>query len=427
MKTRLLTLLFLLSIPYFALAQWTTTDLSLARRDIGAGKAGNLVFFAGGRPSNSVDDFALYRNRVDVYNLSTNSWSELQLDIERQFCFAVGVGNKVYFGGYTQVLTPDQDIVEVYDIDTETWSTLEMPSIDGATSMTAEDGKVFFVNDNIVDIYDTTTGSWSTEFLSENRILAYALSCEGRVYFAGGGSFVDGTSATVDVYEIATGQWTVEQLSTGRNQMTGACFKGKAYFVGGALGFDGWTKNIDIYDPATDTWSLLELNAPKSGMGVAATFSNLYIGGGYDNDEFDSVDEVEIIDAAGNKTTDVLSNTRAGVSSIAAGGRVFFAGGSDGFDFQTTVDIFVEEPSSTNEVSVAPLETMPNPVLDELVINLPQNNTDLSLNFYSLTGTLVRSMAAQSSVNVQGLPQGLYLLQLEENGTVIARTKVLKQ
>lgn len=428
MKTRLLTLLYLLSIPFFAQAQWSTTDLSLARRDVGAGQAGDLVFFAGGRPSNSVGDIALYRKRVDIYNLSNGSWSQIDLDIERQFVFAVGVGNKVYFGGYTQVLTPDQYIVEVYDIDTQTWSTLEMPNIDGATSMAASDGKVFFVNDDVVDIYDTNSGFWSSESLSQDRILAYALACDGRVYFAGGGSFVGGTSATVDVYEVATGQWSVEQLSAGRNQITGACLNGKAYFVGGALGFDGWTTNIDVYDPATDSWSLLELNAPKSGAGVAATSTKLYVGGGYDNETFDAVDEVEIFDGAtGEKTTDVLSQTRSGVSSIAAGGRVFFAGGADGFDFQTVVDIFTEVPSSTSETSLPRLEIMPNPVLDELTINLPSNAADLELRLYNLMGRVVHSTAAQSTINLQGLPQGMYLLQLEKNGVAVSRTKLLKQ
>jgi hypothetical protein len=138
----------------------------------------------------------------------------------------------------------------------------------------------------------------------------------------------------------------------------------------------------------------------------------LYVGGGYDNETFDAVDEVEIFDGAtGEKTTDVLSQTRSGVRSIAAGGRVFFA----------------EVPSSTSETVVPRLEVMPNPALDELTINLPSNSADLELRLYNLMGRVVHSTAAQSTINLQGLPQGMYLLQLEKNGVAVSRTKLLKQ
>jgi hypothetical protein len=103
----------------------TTTKLSQSRYGLVATSSNELVFFAGGLSSTGASD------QVDIYNVTSGSWTTATLSIPRYNLAATSSQNLVFFGGG--------------------W-----------------DGTTFY---DRVDIYNTLNGSWSTATLSLNLVI----------------------------------------------------------------------------------------------------------------------------------------------------------------------------------------------------------------------------------------------------------------
>jgi hypothetical protein len=106
---------------------WTTTSLSLARVALAATSSSNLVFFAGGGVSFEGDlkSFNFTGNatdRVDIYNISDESWSNASLSQPRAFLAATSVGNLVLFGGGVNNESVFK-VVDVFDVTSNAWTT----------------------------------------------------------------------------------------------------------------------------------------------------------------------------------------------------------------------------------------------------------------------------------------------------------------
>jgi hypothetical protein len=71
----------------------TTTTLSEARFWLASTSSGELVFFAGGYNSTGPS------NRVDIYNVTSGSWTTATLSIPRYQLAATSSQNLVFFGG----------------------------------------------------------------------------------------------------------------------------------------------------------------------------------------------------------------------------------------------------------------------------------------------------------------------------------------
>jgi hypothetical protein len=122
----------------------TTTTLSEARYGLVATSSNELVFFAGGY--NSTEQAS---DRVDIYNVTSGSWTTATLSIPRDYLAATSSQNLVLFGG-------------------------------------GYNGTTFY---DRVDIYNTSNGSWSTANLSQPRCCLAATSIGNLVLFGGGGQF----------------------------------------------------------------------------------------------------------------------------------------------------------------------------------------------------------------------------------------------
>lgn len=94
---------------------WTNATLSQARHGLVAITIGNLAFFAGG------NDGVAFLDRVDIYNLTSNSWSTANLSLPRNFLAATKVGPLVMFaGGYNNSASNQ---VDIYNTTSNMWST----------------------------------------------------------------------------------------------------------------------------------------------------------------------------------------------------------------------------------------------------------------------------------------------------------------
>ncbi len=224
--------------------------LSQARGAMAVASAGNTILFAGGSTNLGKS------SRVDIYDITTQSWSTAELSEARTHISAVASGNKIFFGGgeISDGTFPTKT-VDIYDASTNTWSVaaLSEPGKDMATA--AAGNKVFFAGGEggfaassrenraeTVDIYDLNTSTWSVAHLSEPRYkLISAVAVNDKVYFAGGYVFLGDyfnwfASDKIDIYDITTSSWSTSTLYEGKMECAAISAGDKIFWAGGITG-----------------------------------------------------------------------------------------------------------------------------------------------------------------------------------------------
>ncbi|RRB07117.1 putative Ig domain-containing protein [Larkinella rosea] len=239
---------------------------------------------------------------------------------------------------------------------TAQWTTSAVSQSRNKLAGTSAGGKAFFGGgfegaeaSNKVDIYTVSTGAWSTTALSEKRGALTATASPDSVFFAGGGSYDEkGLSKRVDIYSVSTGvSSTSANLSESRSRLASGYGGRKVIFAGG-LSLQGQfiktlqpTKTIDIYDLVDKNWSTAQLSEARSELAGVAAGGKIFFAGGVKG-LLSYSKRVDIYDVAtGNWSTADLSQARAGLAAVAAGGKVYFAGGIKGvLDYSDRVDIY---------------------------------------------------------------------------------------
>ena len=296
-------------------------SLSIPRYDVAAGTAGNKIFFAGGfivTPTNQVQ----FLSRIDIYDVSTQSWTTAELSEPRGAIAVLTVGNKILFasggnhwnqpyGGFYDY-DGESTRVDIYDVTTNTWSTTEMPAglvfLDWLATAVAAGNKAIFCQAFFgpAFIYDVITNSWTDAQLTVNRNDLASASLGNKALIASGGS------DKVDVYDAVTNTWTVQSLSESRGGIKGATLNNKAFFAGGN------SSKVDIYDNATQSWSVASLSRNRFLAGIAPLGQKMLFFGYGDK-------EVEIYDATYNTWSTCRGTEPFYQNSllIAAGGNLY--------------------------------------------------------------------------------------------------------
>jgi autotransporter-associated beta strand protein len=302
---------------------WTTTSLSQPRALLTATATGGKAFFAGGSGQNG-----LASNVVDIYDMATNTWSTTTLSSGRVGLGATSLGDKAFFaGGWSN--NSYFNTVDIYDTATNTWSTATLSQAREYVAATAINGKAFFGGGswpgNTVDIYDNATNTWSTATLSQGRCDLAAASANGKVFFGGGDLGYPTPSGVVDIYDTNTRQWSTSALSSPRESLAATSCNGKVFFAGG--GSDLYTmtdKNtVDIYDTATNSWSTATLSQARQHLAATSLGNKVLFAGGSIGSS-----TVDIYDAGtGLWSTARLSVGRNYLTATSVGNKAFFAGG----------------------------------------------------------------------------------------------------
>jgi hypothetical protein len=102
---------------------WSNTTLSQARYYLAASSFGDIVAFGGG----TTDGFTASAV-VDMYNVTSNIWFTATLSQSRGFLASTSSTNKIFFGGGLGN-TGVSNVVDIFD-----FSTLSPPSYPGSTS-----------------------------------------------------------------------------------------------------------------------------------------------------------------------------------------------------------------------------------------------------------------------------------------------------
>jgi hypothetical protein len=271
----------------FVADTWTTTSLKGNYREgCAITSLGDKIFIAGG--SDYMD-----ASRVDIYDASSNSWSEARLSMPRTGLAAGSAGNKVVFAGgetYDDIFPWDQ-AVDIYDIQTDRWTTARLSVGRSQISATTLDNKIYFAGgqtglaffDN-VDIYDASTNSWDTSHLAARKGRVSSIAAGNSIYWAGGLWFATNAAMVacnkVEIKDLNTGHTSLEcnlpsyDFSSVKNN------DNIVFFTGNMLD-DGHTY-FEIFNIGTQQWSTGKLNYKITGASVICANNTIYVAGGND-------------------------------------------------------------------------------------------------------------------------------------------------
>jgi len=176
--------------------------------------------------------------------------------------------------------------VEVYDPETDTWTTrADMPTPRSHMTVSALGGKIYAIGGGarivagrsgewlpLLEVYDTATNRWAraAELPTPRSVMSSSV-VDGRIYVMGG-AFSRGSASSaeellrtmrtlsvVEIYDPASGRWTRgADLATSRGWFSTSVVNGKVYVVGGlslapdagTLGAKTTFPGIEVYTPA---------------------------------------------------------------------------------------------------------------------------------------------------------------------------------
>ena len=244
---------------------WTSTStnpnlkLSFARPNLAAAATGNKILFAGGDYLGGVDV-------VDMYDVSTDTWtskstnSNFKLSVGRYNLAAAAAGNKIFFAGGLTNSTTYSSVVDIYDISSESWSTTTLSVARSNLAAAAAGNKIFFAGglinsttrSSVVDIYDISSESWSTATLSLPRSRLAGAAVGNKILFAGGEYAANSATNIVDIYDITTNKWIIDYLNASVTSFTATRLNDKIFFAGGSAS-STMRNNVNIYDKNIET------------------------------------------------------------------------------------------------------------------------------------------------------------------------------
>ncbi|WP_332734675.1 Kelch repeat-containing protein [Flavihumibacter sp.] len=225
-------------------------ELSSLRSRFTVAYANNKLVIAGGiNPDGSLS------SRVDIWDLSSNTWTTAELSEARYDMASAVLENKIFFaGGFNELhhITSDR-----------------------------------------VDIYDVVTNSWSTSTLGQKGAFKVGAAAGNKVLFAGGlgeGTGVGSESIHVDIYNVTTNTWSATTLAGRSNSaglgITATVIRDNIYLAGATGDWFAWdfggeySSTINIYNTVTDSWSVSHLREERGAMGGIAIGNINYWAGG---------------------------------------------------------------------------------------------------------------------------------------------------
>jgi N-acetylneuraminic acid mutarotase len=249
-------------------------------------------------------------NTAEVYNIDSNSWSNItSLPEAVHHLNVAAVNGKVYVLGALNGFAPARKTlgnVWRYDPGTKKWDELgQMPAgqARGSCAVAVKGEKIYLAGGlqpemgdldfgkNVADIvstYDTVTGKWSTlPKLPEKRDHVGGAYVGDTFYVVGGrtGSVPSVKNTTWALKEGATEWKVLASMPTARGGLSTAVIGSKIYTFGGE-GNPTWGSNqvfpdVESYDTTTDRWAKeASMKVPRHGTQAVTVDNVIYIPGG---------------------------------------------------------------------------------------------------------------------------------------------------
>ncbi|WDS62040.1 galactose oxidase [Pseudomonas phage D6] len=239
---------------------------------------GDNLYYAGGRTGAGVA-----QNTFRRFDLISRQWFTLaNLPVATAGMRILAWDNKVYmFGGTTTSSTTYTDMLYVYDIATDTWSSLGSAPGGARVYHTGDvvDGKLYFFGGwrgaqlATAEVYDIATNTWS--YLTSLPGIRHGLMCtamNGRVYIFGGLSN-GGSTTNQDIFYYSIADNNYVTLSPGTKPPVRAYsamvnIYNRIYVYGGYVDGNGTASRNDLweYNPSSNVW----VQIPLTGFAIAA-------------------------------------------------------------------------------------------------------------------------------------------------------------
>lgn len=269
--------------------QWTPlADAPLQRNEVCAANVGSDFYVIGGYfnvfetsapgPPGSVPA-SVPTGRVDVYNATTNTWSDAVPDLATNVdhCLAFEVGGVIYLVSHGQKFDPKVGV----------WQEIRAsPNGHTAGAGGVISGKIYITGGGStkVDVYDPGTNAWETvgEDMPTSRGHTAGAVVDGKLFVVGGdiGGHSRNTAANEE-FDPATGTWTKRaDLPVIRGSLKAFAFFGHVVVMGGQTGLTNVDSldDVNAYDPVTNTWTELpRMNHGRHGFDGGVWEDKLYV------------------------------------------------------------------------------------------------------------------------------------------------------
>lgn len=250
----------------------------------------------------------------------------------------------------------NSDVVEAYDIASDTWSTkAPLPQRLDHAGVAAVAGKVYvvggyanFAQGQISPTtyeYDPNSDQWTTRApMPLARAAAATVELSGVLYVLGG----VGQQATVPLaFAPAANSWSqLAPMSAEREHLTASVADGKVYVIGGRQNVTQNVATNEAYDPATNTWQpLAPMPAARGGLASDTLLGRVHVVGGEDLWLGGSTfSEQEVYEPATDSWLKApsLPTARHGLAAKAANSQLYVIGGglTPGLSASNAVEIF---------------------------------------------------------------------------------------
>ncbi len=287
---------------------WATkAPLPHARAGLGVVAVDGKIYAIGGSTSNNVDvtvndGVDLYVDYNECYDPVSDTWVTLTSMPAPRAGFAIAayegkiycVGGVAYdksFGGGSPC-----GIFEVYDIATDSWSTMDPAPVSGSGIQGhVVDGKIFVIAFGAVYMYNPRTAEWTRKSdastnlsMPTSSVVADKIVVFGDITIKSGLSnsppTIQGTEMilkaiiydpTTDVWRESATETTLALVYSGAVATTGVYAPQRVYHID----IMGTNK---VYDIVTDTWDRgISMPSSRQNFGVAVVDDILYVIGGY--------------------------------------------------------------------------------------------------------------------------------------------------
>lgn len=272
--------------------------------------------------------------------------------------------DKIYVVGGESPKIKKTNVVEVFDLKTNKWSTVApLPIGLNHVGMASYNGKLYAAGgthengySDKLYIYDPSVDKWNEgKSMPAARTALTVNFIDGKLYAIGGVDDVHNVVNTNLVYDPKNNSWTEKApIPTARHHMTSSVVDGKLYVIGGRLLGDGIPapikeglsnfNNNEMYDPKNDTWTQLEpMPSKRSGLASAPIGGYIYVFGGQkvngtfeNNEKYDTKKNIWT-------TEKPLPTPRLGLKAVAVGDYIYVVGGKTWYYFGGDVEIFHPE------------------------------------------------------------------------------------
>ena len=320
-------------------------NLSITRESVAVATAGNKILFAGG--NKNIGGALTPNSRVDIYNITTNTWTTAELSEPRSFITAAVLGNKIFFAGGDNGNINASSAVDIYDASNNTWTTTSLAVGRWQMAAGASGNKVLFAGGMTsvttgyytkADIYDITSNTWSVATLSGRlpgaSVGIAATTIGSKIFLAGSSGNFPGfnlgdLSSTINIYDVAANSWTTQTLNEARGFLAGISVDNKNYWAGGDAYPNNQPPNIysnlvEIRDINSSSSSLACLFQPNAFFSAVKKNDDIvfFTGKGPVKNKFDIYNERSNIWSIG-----VLNNTIESAAVIAVNNIIYVAGG----------------------------------------------------------------------------------------------------